>query len=136
ILRRLPEDKRKKVKEVTLDMAASMERVVRRSFPKAVLVTDRFHVQHLVHEAVQEMRIAHRWEAIEQENKEMELSKECGKPFIPNKLENGDTEKQLLARSRYLLFKAEDHWTPSQALRADRKSTRLNSSHVKISYAV
>ena len=52
ILRRLPEDKLKKVKEVTLDMAASMERMVRRSFPKAVLVTDRFHVQQLVHEAI------------------------------------------------------------------------------------
>ncbi|WP_092730214.1 ISAon1 family transposase [Algoriphagus alkaliphilus] len=49
----------------------------------------------------------------------MELRKECDKTFIPNKLENGDTEKQLLARSRYLLFKAEDSWTPSQALRAE-----------------
>lgn len=119
VLRKLSEGKRKKVKEVTLDMAASMERIVRRSFPKALMVTDRFHVQQLVHEAVQEMRIAHRWEAIEQENKEMELSRECGKPFVPNKLENGDTEKQLLARSRYLLFKGEESWTPSQAHRAE-----------------
>lgn len=119
ILRKLPEGKRKKVKEVTLDMAASMERIVRRSFPKALMVTDRFHVHQLVHDAVQEMRIAHRWEAIEQENREMELSKECGKTFIPNKLENGDTEKQLLARSRYLLFKGEESWTPSQAHRAE-----------------
>lgn len=119
VLRKLPEGKRNKVKEVTLDMAASMERIVRRSFPKALLVTDRFHVQQLVAEAVQEMRIAYRWEAIEQENKEIELSKECGMPFTPNKLENGDTLKQLLARSRYLLFKGEDSWTPSQVHRAE-----------------
>src|SRR5690606_35461648 len=111
--------KRKKVAEVTLDMAASMEKIVRGSFPQAQLVTDRFHVQKLVYDAVQEMRIAHRWDAIEQENREMELSRECEKPFVPNRLENGDTEKQLLARSRYLLFKGEDKWTPSQWHRAE-----------------
>ena len=74
VLGKIPLNKRKKVKEVTLDMAASMEKIVRRSFPKADLVTDRFHVQKLASDAVQEMRIAHRWEAIEQENKEIELS--------------------------------------------------------------
>lgn len=108
ILKQLPDNKRKKVQELTLDMAASMEKIVRRSFPKAQLVTDRFHVQKLVYDAVQEMRIAHRSDAIEQENKEMELSGECKKTFISHRLENGDTEKQLLARSRYLLFKGED----------------------------
>lgn len=49
----------------------------------------------------------------------MELSKECDKAFIPNTLETGDTQKQLLARSRYLRFKDEESWTPSQAHRAD-----------------
>jgi transposase len=141
VLRKLSEGKRNKVREVTLDMAASMDRIVRRSFPKAMLVTDRFHVQQLVHEAVQEMRIVHRWEAIEQENKEIELSKECGKPFIPNKLDNGDTEKQLLARSRHLLFKAEENWTPSQAHRTEilfnrypdlKKAYKLSRSLAKI----
>lgn len=119
VLRKIPEAKRNKVREVTLDMAASMERIVRRSFPKAQQVTDRFHVQQLVHEAVQEMRIAHRWEAIDQENKEIELGRECGRAFAPERLENGDTKKQLLARSRHLLFKSEDSWTPSQAHRAE-----------------
>lgn len=71
ILKKLPEDKRKKVVEVTLDMAASMEKIVRSSFPKAQQVTDRFHVQKLVYDAVQKMRIAHRWNDIEQENKEI-----------------------------------------------------------------
>ncbi|WP_343853067.1 ISAon1 family transposase [Algoriphagus jejuensis] len=132
---------RGKVREVTLDMAASMERIVRRSFPKAQLVTDRFHVQQLVHEAVQEMRIAHRWEAIDQENREIELSRECGRAFVPDRLENGDTKKQLLARSRYLLFKGEDSWTPSQAYRAEllfhrypdlEKAYRLSRSLARI----
>lgn len=119
VLRRIPEGKRNKVKEVTLDMAASMEKIVRYSFPKATLVTDRFHVQKLAYDAVQEMRIQYRWEAIEQENKEIELSRELGKKFVPDILENGDTLKQLLARSRYLLFKSRSSWTSSQIHRAE-----------------
>lgn len=119
ILKQIPDWKRNKVKEVTLDMAGSMEKIVRDSFPKAVLVTDRFHVQKLAYDAVQEMRIQYRWEAIEQENKEIELSKELGKKFIPDILANGDTLKQLLARSRYLLFKPKSRWTPSQIHRAE-----------------
>ena len=141
ILRQLSAGKRKKVVEVTLDMAASMEKIVRGSFPKAQLVTDRFHVQKLVYDAVQEIRIAHRWDAIEQENKEMEMARECKKTFIPHRLENGDTKKQLLARSRYLLFKGEDKWTVSQSHRAEilfahypdlEKAYRLSRSLARI----
>ena len=65
------------------------------------------------------MRIAFRWEAIDQENKEIELAKATKKRYIPDVLENGDTLKQLLARSRYLLFKRENKWTPSQYRRAE-----------------
>jgi len=116
---RIPFKKRRIVEEVTLDMAANMEQIVKKTFTKATLVTDRFHVQKLAYDAVQQMRIEYRWEAIEQENKEIELSKELGKTFIADKLDNGDTPKQLLARSRYLLFKRKDLWTPSQLHRAE-----------------
>jgi len=117
--RKIPLEKRRQVKEVTLDMAANMEQIVRKTFTKASLVTDRFHVQKLAYDALQQMRIEYRWEAIEQENNEIELSKQVGKPFKPHVLENGDTPKQLLARSRYLLFKRKDTWTPSQIHRAE-----------------
>ena len=119
LIRKIPHEKRRAVKEVTLDMAASMEQIVKKTFTKATLVTDRFHVQKLAYDAVQQMRIEYRWQAIEQESKEMELSKELDKAFIPNRLENGDTPKQLLARSRYLLFKRKENWTASQAHRAE-----------------
>lgn len=110
--------KRKKVKEITLDMAPNMELIAKSCFPKAILVTDRFHVQKLAVEALQDMRIAHRWQAIDLENTEIELAKELRKSYKPILLENGDTHKQLLARSRYLLFKTENKWTPSQRFRA------------------
>ena len=110
---------RRKVKEVTLDLAPTMSRIVKRCFSQAKLVSDRFHVQQLATEGVQEIRIRYRWEAIEQENKEMELAKTVKKRWVPELLENGDTVKQLLARSRYLLFKREVSWTPSQSHRAE-----------------
>jgi len=119
ILKKIAQCKRKNVKEVTLDMASTMQKIVRQCFPKAEQVTDRFHVQKLVFEAVQDLRIDHRWKAIEQENSEIELCKELDQEYVPNILENGDTLKQLLARSRYLLFKQENKWTPSQYQRAE-----------------
>lgn len=119
ILRKIPIRKRNKVKEITLDMAATMQRIAKRAFPKAQQVTDRFHVQRLAVEALQELRIKHRWEALDNENAEIDLCKELGKPYVAEKLENGDTHKQLLARSRYLLFKNENKWTPTQRQRAE-----------------
>jgi transposase len=119
ILEKIPLRKRYKVQEITLDMAASMEKIARYSFPKASLVTDRFHVQKLAYDAVQEMRIQYRWQAIEQENNELELARETKQKYIPYILENGDTLKQLLARSRYLLFKSKSAWSPSQIHRAE-----------------
>jgi transposase len=119
VLRQIPASKRYKVREVTLDLAPTMERIASRSFPKARLVSDRFHVQQLAGDAVQQLRIEYRWQAINQENNEMDLARELGKTHVPHILENGDTLKQLLARSRHLLFKDETKWTSSQQQRAE-----------------
>lgn len=67
-INRIPEKKRLQVSEITMDMAGNMELIAKRSFPSAVRVTDRFHVQKLATEALQEMRIKHRWEAMDAEN--------------------------------------------------------------------
>jgi transposase len=96
-----------------------MELIVKKSFPSAVLVTDRFHVQKLAVEALQEIRIKHRWEAIDQENESIEKAKKNHKKFNPEYLQNGETRKQLLARSRYLLYKRESKWTQNQIERAE-----------------
>jgi transposase len=40
-------------------MAGNMRLIVKRSFPKAVRVIDRFYVQKLATEAIQEIRIKH-----------------------------------------------------------------------------
>ena len=117
-LERIPEELRAGVKEITLDMADSMRKIVRRCFPNVIRVIDRFHVQKLAYDALQEMRIAHRWDAINGETEAMEQAKLSDEKYIPQILENGDSKKQLLARSRYLLFKSADKWTEKQKHRA------------------
>ena len=118
VLDKIPEEKRNSVKEITLDMANSMRKIVCSCFPKANRVIDRFHVQKLAYDALQEIRIAHRWDAINEETNAIENAKADGAKYVPKILSNGDTKKQLLARSRYLLFKSGDKWTDKQKKRA------------------
>jgi transposase len=119
VLERIPVRKRNKVKEVTMDMAANMIKAIRRCFSNASRVIDRFHVQKLAYDAVQEARIKYRWEALEEENQAIETAKKSKQSYQPEVFTNGDTLKQLLARSRYLLFKHPSKWTVSQQERAD-----------------
>jgi len=118
ILMKMPERIRKRVQEVTLDMASNMNLIIKRCFPRASRVIDRFHVQKLVAEAVQSIRIKYRWSAIEEDNKAIAHAKKMGKQYNPVILSNGDTIRQLLARSRHLLFKPESRWTATQLARA------------------
>ena len=48
----------------------------------------------------------------------MEEAKQKGKEYIPYRFPNGDTRKELLIRSRHLLFKSADKWTGRQKQRA------------------
>lgn len=118
-LMKLPEGKRRMVKNVTLDMAGSMKQIAKRCFPNATQIIDRFHVQKQMQEALQDLRVQYRWQVIEQENTDIKRSRAEGKKHIPQYFENGDTLRQLLARSRYILFKSPDKWTPTQKTRAE-----------------
>lgn len=117
-LQKIDSKKRNQVTEITLDMANSMKLIARKSFPKAIQVTDRFHVQKLALEAVQEVRIRLKWVALDQENTAIVKAKSNKIPFSPREFSNGDTDKQLLTRSRFLLYKSPNKWSVSQKERA------------------
>ena len=119
VLLKMSRKRRFQVREITLDMAPNMELIARTCFPVAKRVTDRFHVQQLAFEAVQEMRIKARWKALDREAVDMATAKAKGERYHAPSFENGDSLKQLLARSRYLLFKKESLWTESQKQRAE-----------------
>jgi transposase len=147
VLEKLDITLRESVQEITLDMAKNMEAGVKQSFPNAILVTDRFHVVRLAIEALQHIRVKLRWEEMDLENLRLANIRKAKKDYekaiktcmddtkkikrIENKfqktinrnqsitLENGDSPKQLLARSRYILAKKEELWTLNQKERAN-----------------
>ena len=83
-LKTIPEQEREKVQEVTLDLSDSMRRIVRSSFPKERSFLDCFHIQKLACDAVQETRIKHRWNAIQEANDNMENAKLESREYVPS----------------------------------------------------
>jgi len=118
VLEKIPLEKRKTVKEVTMDMARNMALAVENSFPESQKVIDRFHAVKLVMDAMQHLRVNYRWEAIKTENTLIKEAKERGERYYPETLSNGDTLKELLVRCRYLLYKYPEDWTVNQSKRA------------------
>ncbi|MBI3332009.1 transposase [Candidatus Peregrinibacteria bacterium] len=114
LMKHLSVEKRMKVEEVTLDMDDGFDWVVRQCFPNAEFIVDRFHVQKLVTECMQALRITERQKILTQRRE----AKKTKQSFRETAYENGDTPRQLLARSRYLLFKQSSSWTESQKARA------------------
>lgn len=117
-LQNIPVERRKLVKEITLDLSPSMRSIVQRSFPRTKRTIDRFHIQQLASDAIQEIRIEHRWEALKADHKRKLGDPDTGEILPPEIFPNGDSRPQLLARSRYLLFKSYEKWTDSQKARA------------------
>ena len=76
VLLKLPWERRKAVKSITTDLSSAMMLTARRVFPTAKLVNDRFHVQQLMSEAVDQLRIRFRWQVLEEENKAMRAHRE------------------------------------------------------------
>jgi transposase len=117
-LNKVPIEKLMAVRGITADLANSMDWICRTNFMNATIIADRFHVQQIISEAVQSLRIKFRWKAMDNEN---EMILQCKKKKIKYKAKryfNGDTEKQLLARSRYFLFMSSSKWISSQKERA------------------
>jgi len=124
------------VRSITRDLSSLYGKVCTIIFPQATQVADKFHVILNLMEAHQGVRIRYRQKELEKRRiafKEFKASEqerllECerwGKDFKPGKFyykehryENGETALELLARSRYLLFKYSNQWTQSQRKRA------------------
>lgn len=147
VLEKISLEKRNEVLEITLDMAKNIESGVKKAFPNAKLVTDRFHVVKLAIDALQHIRVKQRWEEVDKENKKLAAIKKAKNKLTlalekhkndlkkiekllenykklvkKNEIkdyENGDSPKQLLARSRYILAKRENQWTQNQKERAE-----------------
>lgn len=119
VLNKIEINRRKTVKEVTLDLSPTMMKIARKVFPNAYLTNDRFHVQRLFYEAIDDMRVTYRWMARDLENEAIRNCKKNKEEYIPIRYRNGDTRKQLLARGKHILTKNRVNWTDSQRERAE-----------------
>ena len=130
ILRKVPRELRRKVETVTTDLSSAMMLTVRAVFPKAMLINDRFHVQQLMTEAIDQMRIAFRWVVLEEENKAIKehrarrkavhtrAEKDLIGEWAPVRMANGETKPQVMARSRHILLMHKSKWNDQQKARA------------------
>jgi transposase len=124
------------IQSITRDFSALFEKICSGLIPQAMQVGDKFHVIKNLMEAHQSVRIRYRQKELEKrrraihefKNLEQLRLQECEKtekPFKPGKfqyreekLENGETLLEILARSRYLLYKYPYQWTEKQQKRA------------------
>lgn len=66
-------------------------------------ITNKFYVEKLSLEKLQEIRIKHRQGAVGTDNDALENDQNKKLKYTPKQLSNGDTLEQHLARSRHLL---------------------------------
>ena len=103
---------RRKVKEVTCDLSPSMMLIAAEVFYNAHVVNDRFHVQQVYNEAVDEIRIDIRRQLIAEDNNR-------DKSTPPVTYSNGETMRQILARSKHSLMMAQNKWSDIQRHRVN-----------------
>ena len=130
ILMMVPRELRRGVKTVTTDLSSAMMLTVRTVFPKAKLINDRFHVQQLMTDAIDQMRIAFRWVVLAEENKAIKehrakrkaaktkAEKDLIGEWVPQKMANGETKPQVMARSRHIILMHQSKWNDQQRERA------------------
>ena len=131
ILKKVPRELRRGVRTVTTDLSSAMMLTVRTVFPKAKLINDRFHVQQLMTEAVDQMRITFRWEVLAEENEAIKkhrakrkaahtrAEKDLIGEWEPERMPNGETRPQIMARSRHIILMHRSKWNAQQQARAE-----------------
>ena len=124
------------VKIITRDLSNTYDWFSRQAFMNAEHVADKFHIIKNLLDAQQAVRIRYRQDLLREKRLKFNIHKEkekdrkisCKKQgkeykkkkftYRQNKLKNGETALELLARSRLLLYKYKSNWTDSQRERA------------------
>lgn len=114
-----------KVKVLTRDLANNYDWFGRENFMNAAQVADKFHVLKHAFEALQDIRIYYRQKLLSRHREAYDAYKIKKKEtpglkfeYKEPRLSNKETHRQLLSRSRYLLYKKNNDWSESQSERA------------------
>src|SRR5690625_1753104 len=110
-----------KVKVLTRDLANQYDWVGRTCFPGAMQVADKFHIIRQALDQLQAHRMSFRQQLLTDKRQAWQEHKRQKKTtpfsFPQQKLSNGETPLELLARSRYLLYKFPSQWSGTQKAR-------------------
>lgn len=101
---------------ITCDLSLIYEKFCKSAFPQATQIADKFHVIRSALDALQAVRIRFKQSylaSLPKDKKERKIAEE------KSRLINGETPCEMLARSRYVLFKRPDEWTIKQQKRAN-----------------
>lgn len=125
-----------KVESLTRDFSFLYRKVGNDTLPHATQIIDKFHVIKNLMEAHQDVRVRYRQKKLskrrkahnefkQREKQRLKENEHSGERFVAKKFhykeqryENGETALELLARSRYLLYKFKSQWIGKQAKRA------------------
>jgi transposase len=126
------------VKTLTRDLSPTYKNIADKFFTNATQVADKYHVVVYATDAVQDLRTKYRQENLSNDrklqaehdikykeyklklaDKSTEILVKVYKTWHPEKLRNGETIAELLARSRYLLFKKPEKWNDYQRDRSE-----------------
>lgn len=118
-LRLIGWSKRRKVQTVTADLSGSMKYIATKAFPTAQQISDRFHVQQLMSQAIDDMRIELRWDVIKAENEQIRLCRQQKIQYRPTIEANGETLRQIMARSKHIMTRNRSKWSDAQKQRAE-----------------
>ena len=128
ILDKIPGEIRRNVKVINKDLGRNYDWLARQYFSFATRVADKFHIVKLGLESLQAIRVRYRQAILSAERKCDEARKKAKKEdkdlkyfpkFKNTRFANGETQNELLARSRGLLFKFPNQWTRTQKERAE-----------------
>lgn len=147
VLKKIPESKREKVTEMTMDFSDSMFSIAKQCFPKTTIVIDCFHIVQRLCEGLEEMRLRFKRLAVTESRKEAAAfvqdedrkakqrayyrkkhprnkKERRGRKRIrkqkykPTLLTNDETKVEMLTRSRNMLAQSGDKWGDSKKERA------------------
>jgi len=125
------------VDTLTRDLSSTYKKLGNHSFFNASHIADKFHIIRNMMDAMQSVRVRYRQDVLREKRLAYEIHKqtekqrqsECRKNgklykrlrfvYKDNIAQNGETFLELLARSRYLLYKYPHQWTQTQQWRAN-----------------
>lgn len=126
--------KLQQVRTLTRDMSPTYQYVGTHFFENATQVADKYHVIAHGLDVLQDVRVRHRQVALKNDRERQSAHKKQQKEnkkkaklegliyqsviYLPEKLSNGETRAELLARSKYLLYKKASKWNQNQRERS------------------